>query len=70
MYEVVTISRNKITGDRSYTHAVYKIIAQNDTHYKVRQVRTTEEPEIPSYWDKPHFLLKDEYELTPAANFL
>lgn len=30
--EIVTVSRNKITGDRSYTDGIYQVIGRNDTH--------------------------------------
>ena len=67
---VVTISRNNRTGDRSYSKLVYRVICHNETHWKVMPVRLSDGPEIEYFWNHPHIILKDEFDLTPAGHFL
>jgi hypothetical protein len=34
--DIVTISRNKITGDRSFTDSFFKVLGTNDLHVRLK----------------------------------
>ena len=36
--DVVTISTNKVTGDKSYSDSVWKVLAVNSIHVKVEAI--------------------------------
>jgi len=65
--DVVTFSRNKITGDRSYTNSVWEVIAVNPAQAMLKVVGGESRT-----WagDKPIMLMLDEYEFYDGRPFL
>ena len=66
--EIVTISRNKRVGDRSYSHGIWQVISYNQQHVMVY-------PLMDDFWGKiirreKHLLLLDEYDIVDARSLL
>lgn len=65
--EIVTISRNKITGDRSYCNGVWQITGRNESHVSVY-------PLMDCGWSwqerRKHFFLADEHDFCDARSLL
>ena len=62
---IVTISRNKKTGDRSWCDELLKVEAVNKSHALLSPV------DKKSYWyGKPRIFLFDEYDFSLANNFV
>lgn len=66
--EIVTISRNKITGDRSFTHGYFQIVSRNKSHVRVKALQD-------DFWgvmtDKTDMLLTaDEFDFFDARPLL
>lgn len=61
--ELVTLSRNKITGDRSYCNSVFYKCGENSSHIKLQSVD-------PNFYTKNVLLLKDEYDFTDARELV
>lgn len=54
--KLVTFSASKRTGDKSFSHGVFQIVAENKSHYRVRAIKDI-------YWKGKgdQLLLKDDY---------
>ena len=61
---IITLSPNLCTGDRSYSHEVYEVLARNEGHVVIKQ--RIGEP--PSHFKGPHCISIHEHEFYPAEH--
>lgn len=63
--DIVTFSRNKVTGDRSYINGVWEVVAVNRVMAKLKNVGGAR-----SWNDEPIMLMMDEYEFYDGRMFI
>ena len=62
--EKITFTRNKITGDRSYTDDLWEVIAVNTTHVKLKRLADDDVP-----WKRQIIAVLSEHDFSLASDF-
>ena len=65
--DLITLSRNKVTGDRSYCNDIWKVIGVNETHLRITSIIGES---CETSFGEDRIILKKEFDISKANGLL